>query len=126
MHFQGILNLFPYKLCMAGLTTIIFHMNFMTNIIHTTEFILNRQADHINTRFVIRMEWIFSIAKMAIAKIPLIRNDIMLAGGIVEEMDLVRISYLLPFKSCITFRGYTLYMDFMTYIIYATGFIFNY
>lgn len=98
MNLLCIWNLFPGKL------SITFSGNrgygyFMTHIADTAYRVGDDQADYIRTGFLIGMGRVGSIACMAIAKIPLEGDDIMVAARGIDKIDFEGAGILFPFKS---------------------------
>src|SRR5687768_14671760 len=100
-------SLLPVKCCFTSATDGR-NYNHMTNITHTAFIVCNDKAHIICTGIRIRMIWIFTVAGLAITKIPLIRDDIMLTGGIIVKMDGKGSGKLFPGELGITLAFYLL------------------
>ena len=71
-----------------GIALWLSNSHFMAYIADTTCIISDDQADQIRAGKFIRMVWTMSVTFVAIAKVPMVRDDIMLTGRGAVEMNL--------------------------------------
>ena len=100
-----------------------FNYNFVTDRAGATRIICDRETYYISAWLSVRVMWILTISIMSVTKIPLIRSDIILAGGSAVEVDLQSTGYLFPRELSVAFTLCFFYMYFVAFLTDASSLI---
>ena len=90
--------------------------HFVTNLTDTSCVVLYPETHHIYSRLSILMEWILIIRILAIAKGPMVGDDVVLTRRVTKEVYIICSWIEIPGKNSMATGGFTLYSDFMAYI----------